>query len=239
MDKNIVAELAPTGTLRAGINLSNFLLVTGRTPSGDPVGVAPDMAAEIARRLGVPLKLVPFKSPGELADKVGTDTWDIGLIADEPARAAVIGFAPAYVEIEATYIVSGASAIKTSAEVDQKGVRIVVAARTAYDLWLTANIKNATLLHTEGAAAAFEQFKNGGADALAGLRPGLIGDVEKLPGARLLEDRFTTVQQAIGTARANSAGIAFLRDFVNEAKRSGLVASLIEKHKVRGLSVAT
>lgn len=239
MDKNVVAELAPTGTLRAGINLSNFLLVTGRTPSGDPVGVAPDMAAEIAKRLGVPLKLVPFKSPGELADKVGTDTWDIGLIADEPARAAVIGFTPPYVEIEATYIVGAASPLKTSADVDQKGVRIVVAARTAYDLWLTANIKNATLVQVEGAAAAFEQFKSGGADALAGLRPGLIGDVEKLPGARLLADRFSTVQQAIGTARSNAAGIAFLRDFVTEAKRSGLVASLIEKHKVRGLSVAS
>ena len=239
MDKNVVAELAPTGTLRAGINLSNFLLVTGRTPSGDPVGVAPDMAAEIAKRLGVPLKLVPFKSPGELADKVGTDTWDIGLIADEPARAAVISFAPAYVEIEATYIVGANSALKSAADVDRKGVRIVVAARTAYDLWLTANIKHATLVQVDGGAAAFEHFKAGGADALAGLKPGLLGDVEKLPNARITDGRFTAVQQAIGTARSNIAGAAFLRDFVNEAKQSGLVASLIEKHKVRGLSVAS
>jgi len=239
MDKTVVAELAPTGTLRAGINLSNFLLVTGRTPAGDPVGVAPDMAGEIARRLGVPLKLVPFKSPGELADKVGTDTWDIGLIADEPARAAVIGFTSPYVEIEATYIVRTDSPLKTISDVDQKDVRIVVAARTAYDLWLTANIKHATLVPVEGAAAALEQFKNGDADALAGLKPGLLGDVEKLPGTRLIDGRFTTVQQAIGTARANVAGAAFLRDFVTEAKRSGLVASLIEKHQVRGLSVAS
>ncbi|MCD6075526.1 MAG: transporter substrate-binding protein [Rhodospirillales bacterium] len=236
---NILAELAPTGTLRAGINLSNFLLVTGRAPSGDPVGVAPDMAAEIAKRLGVPLKLVPFKSPGELADAVGTDTWDIGLIADEPARAAVIAFAPAYVEIEATYIVRADSSLKTISDIDQKGVRIIVAARTAYDLWLTANIKNATLVHAEGGPAALEQFKTGAADALAGLKPGLLTDVEKLAGTRLIDGRFTTVQQAIGTARANVAGAAFLRDFVTEAKRSGLVASLIEKHKVRGLSVAS
>jgi polar amino acid transport system substrate-binding protein len=236
---NILAELAPTGTLRAGINLSNFLLVTGRAPSGDPIGVAPDMAAEIAKRLGVPLKLVPFKSPGELADAVGTDTWDIGLIADEPARAAVIAFAPAYVEIEATYIVRADSSLKTISDIDQKGVRIIVAARTAYDLWLTANIKNATLVHAEGGPAALEQFKTGAADALAGLKPGLLTDVEKLAGTRLIDGRFTTVQQAIGTARANVAGAAFLRDFVTEAKRSGLVASLIEKHKVRGLSVAS
>jgi polar amino acid transport system substrate-binding protein len=239
MDNHLVAELAPTGTLRAGINLSNFLLVTGRTPSGDPVGVAPDMASEIAKRLGVPLTLVPFKSPGELADAVDTNTWDIGLIADEPARAAVIAFTPPYVEIEATYIVGAGSSLKSLSDIDQKGIRIVVAARTAYDLWLTANIRNATLIHAEGGAAAFEQFKNGAADALAGLKPGLLTDVEKLPGARLIEGRFTTVQQAIGTARANTAGAAFLGDFVTEAKRSGLVASLIEKHKVRGLSVAS
>jgi polar amino acid transport system substrate-binding protein len=239
MDKNVVSELAPTGTLRAGINLSNFLLVTGRTPSGDPVGIAPDMAAEIARRLDVPLKLVPFKSPGELADKVDTDTWDIGLIADEPARAAVISFAPAYVEIEATYIVRGDSPLRTIADVDRKGVRIAVAGRTAYDLWLTANIKNAELIRTEGGPAAFDTFKEGACEALAGLKPGLLSDIEKLPGARLMEGRFSTVQQAIGTARANSVGAAFLREFVEEAKISGLVASLIEKHKVRGLSVAS
>lgn len=239
MDQKVVAELAPTGTLRAGINLSNFLLVTGRTPSGDPAGVAPDMAAEIAKRLGVPLKLVPFKSPGELADKVGTNTWDIGLIADEPARAAVISFAPAYVEIEATYIVKSDSSIQNIADVDRKGVRIAVAARTAYDLWLTANIKNAELIRTEGGQAAFDTFKDGACEALAGLKPGLLSDVEKLPGARLINGRFSTVQQAIGTAKSNATGAAFLREFVNEAKRSGLVASLIDKHKVRGLSVAS
>ncbi len=238
MDK-ILAELAPSGTLRAGINLSNFLLVTGRSPSGDPVGVSPDMAGEIAKRLGVPLKLVPFKSPGELADAAGTNTWDIGLIADEPARAATIAFTPAYVEIEATYLVRAGSTLKTPGDIDRAGMRIVVAARAAYDLWLTANIKHAEITRTDGAAAAFELFKSGTGDALAGLRPGLIGDAEKISGARLIEGRFTTVQQAIGTARANAAGAAFLREFVEEAKRSGLVASLIEKHKVRGLSVAS
>jgi polar amino acid transport system substrate-binding protein len=236
---DIVAELAPTGTLRAGINLSNFLLVTGRASSGDPVGVAPDMADEIAKRLGVPLKLVPFRSPGELADAANTDTWDIGLIADEPARAATIAFTPAYVEIEASYIVRPNSALKTIADVDKPGVRIVVTARAAYDLWLTANIDHAEITRAEGAAAAFELFKNGTGDAYAGLKPGLLTDVEKIAGARIIDGRFTTVQQAIGTGRANTKGATFLRDFVAEAKTSGLIAGLIEKHKVRGLSVAS
>src|SRR6185295_4910954 len=144
MSQQVKAELAPTGVLRAGINLSNFLLVTGKTVSGDPVGVAPDMAAEIAKRLGVPLKLVPFKSPGELADQAGKDAWDIGLIGAEPARAQLIAFTPAYVEIEATYIVPAGSSLKTIAEVDRAGVRIAVNARSAYDLWLARNIKHAT-----------------------------------------------------------------------------------------------
>jgi polar amino acid transport system substrate-binding protein len=237
--KQVVAELAPTGKLRAGINLSNILLVTGRTPSGDPTGVAPDMAAEIGKRLGVPLELVPFKSPGELADAAGANAWDIGLIADEPARAAQITFTPAYVEILATYIVRQNCPLQTAAEVDRKGIKIVVPKRTAYELWLTANIKSAELVRTDGGAAAQELFQGGTGDALAGLKPGLLNDVKKLPGTRVIDGHFTTIQQAIGTGRGNAAGAAFLKDFVAEAKRSGLVASLIDKHGVRGLSVAS
>ena len=136
MSPDVIAELAPTGVLRAGINMSNFLLVTGKSETGDPQGVSPDMAAEIARRLGVPLKLVPFKSPGELADVAGKDAWDIGLIGAEPQRAETIAFTPAYVEIEATYLVPAGSPIKSIADVDRPGVRIAVTGRSAYGLWL-------------------------------------------------------------------------------------------------------
>jgi polar amino acid transport system substrate-binding protein len=237
-DKTVVAELAPTGTLRAGINLSNFLLVSGKAPNGDPVGVSPDMAAEIARRLGVPLKLVPFKSPGELADAAGDNVWDIGLIADEPARAAVMAFSPAYVEIEATYMVKKDSALAAIADIDHKGVRIVVPARTAYELWLSRNIKDAELVVTDGNPAAMEQFLSGKADAFAGLKPGLLGEIAKHPDCRLLDGRFTAVQQAIGCGRGAAAGAKFIRAFVEEAKRTGFVQGLIAKHKVVGLSVA-
>ena len=168
-----------------------------------------------------------------------SNAWDIGLIADEPARAAQIAFTPAYVEILATYIVRANSPLKSAAEVDRKGTTIVVPKRTAYELWLTANIKNSELLKTDGGAAAQELFKSGTGDALAGLKPGLLGDLGKLPSTRLIDGHFTTIQQAIGTGRANAAGAAFLKDFVEDAKRSGLVARLIEKHGVRGLSVAS
>jgi polar amino acid transport system substrate-binding protein len=236
--QDVIAQLAPTGVLRAGINLSNFLLVSGRSPAGEPEGVAPDMAREIARRLGVPVAYLPFARPGELADAAGTGIWDIGLIAAEPARAETIAFSPAYAEIEATYLVPAGSPLSSVEEVDRLGVRIAIPARSAYDLWLSRHLQKAELVRAPSLDASFEQFVAERLDALAGLRPRLLQDVEKLPGARILDGRFTAVQQAVGTAKANQAGAAFLRDFVEEAKASGLVARLIERHHVRGLSVA-
>lgn len=239
MSQSIVAELAPHGVLRAGVNMSNFLLVTGRSPSGDPAGVSPDMAAAIAERLGVPVKYVPYPKPGELADAAGTDAWDIGLIGAEPARAEKIAFTAAYVEIEATYLVPAGSPLKSIAEVDRPGVRIAVTARSAYDLWLERNIRQATLVRSDAQHTAIELFQRDKLEALAGLRPGLLSDVEKMPGARILDGQFSAVQQAIGTARRNEAGAAFLREFVEHAKQAGIVASLIERHGVVGrLSVA-
>lgn len=238
MSDQVRKELAPTGVLRAGINLSNFLLVTGRSPTGDPDGVAPDMARAIADKLGVALKLVPFKSPGELGDQVGKDMWDIGLIGAEPQRAEKIAFTAAYVEIEATYMVPEGSPIASIADVDRKGVRIAVSARSAYDLWLANNIRNATLVRATGLDAAYRTFVADNLDVLAGLRPGLLKDLAKAPGMKILDGKFTAVQQAVGTAKANVAGAAFLASFVEQAKKSGFVASLIERHKVEGLSVA-
>lgn len=238
MDAAVIAELAPHGVLRAGINLSNFLLVTGRDEHGSPVGVAPDMARAVAERLGVPLRLVPYARPGILADACGTNAWDIGLIGAEPQRAETIAFTAAYAEIEATFLVPAGSPIATIAEVDRPGLRIASTARAAYDLWLERNIREATVLRAESIDGAFKLFTGQGLDVLAGLRPRLIADAAELPGARILEGQFSSVQQAIGTARKNAAGAAFLRGFVEEAKASGLVARLIEKHGVQGLSVA-
>jgi polar amino acid transport system substrate-binding protein len=238
MSEQVKTELAPGGVLRAGLNLSNFLLVSGKTASGDPAGVAPDMAAEIARRLGVPVTYVSYKTPGELADAAETGAWDIGLIGAEPQRAEKIAFTPAYVEIEATYLVPAGSPIRTLADVDRPGVRISVTGRSAYGLWLDRNIEHATLMRTGTLDSAYEQFVNDKLDVLAGLRPRLLSDVERLPGARILDGKFTAVQQAIGTGRRNAAAAAFLRDFVEEAKASGFVQRLIDKHKVRGLAVA-
>jgi polar amino acid transport system substrate-binding protein len=238
VSQQVNAELAPTGVLRAGVNMSNFLLVTGKDAAGMPTGVSPDMAGEIARRLGVPVKLVPFKTPGELADAAESNVWDIGLIGAEPQRAEKIAFTAAYVEIEATYLVPAGSPITSIADVDKPGVRISVTGRSAYGLWLERNIKQATLMRTDSLDSSFDQFVRDKLEVLAGLRPRLLTDVEKLPGARILDGKFSAVQQAIGTQRKNAAGAEFLHKFVEEVKASGFVQRLIDKHKVRGLTVA-
>jgi polar amino acid transport system substrate-binding protein len=236
--QDVKAQLAPAGVLRAGINLSNFLLVSGTSAGGEPEGVAPDMAREIASRLGVPVKYVTFPSPGELADAAESNLWDLGFIGAEPQRAEKIAFTPAYVEIEATYLVPAGSKLQSIAEVDRPGVRIAVFGRSAYGLWLDRNIGQATLARSDSIDSSYRLFIDEKCDALAGLKPRLLKDVQALPGARILEGRFTAVQQAIGTARKNTAAAAFLTKFVAEAKASGFVAKLIARHEVQGLSVA-
>ncbi|HEY7689507.1 MAG TPA: transporter substrate-binding domain-containing protein, partial [Dongiaceae bacterium] len=158
MSPEVIAELAPTGVLRAGVNLSNFLLVTGKTPSGDPEGVSPDMARAIADKLGVPVTYVTFKSPGELADAAESGVWDIGLIGAEPQRAEKITFTAAYAEIEATYLVPAGSPLQTIADVDRPGVRIAVMGRAAYGLWLERNIKHAELIRSDTLDSAYKLF---------------------------------------------------------------------------------
>jgi len=234
MLETVKAELAPNGVLRAGINLSNPLLVTGEAPNGDPLGVSPDMARTIADRLDVEVKYIPFPSPGALADAIGDGIYDIGLIAAEPARAETITFTSAYVEIEATYLVPDTSSLKAITDVDRSGVRIAVAARSAYDLYLTRTLQHAKLERAKGLNGALELFKKEKLDALAGLRPALNKDIKELPGTVILDGRYTTVQQAIGTQKRHVSSAEFLQNFVTEAIDNGLVASFIEKHGVEG-----
>ena len=229
----IRAELVPTGVLRAGINLSNFLLVTGKTESGDPEGVSPGLAAEIARRLDVDVQYVKFKTPSELANAALDNVWDIGLIGAEPARAEHISFTAAYAEIEATYLVPAGSTLTRIEEVDQPGIRISVPQGAAFELWLTENIQHAEL-HRASGRQAFDDFVEQELEALAGLRAGLIHDVEKVPGSRVLDGKFTSVQQAVGTPKDRQAAAVFLDEFVAEAKGSGLIEDLITKFGVAG-----
>jgi len=231
------SEFAPTGKLRVGLNMSNFLL-TAKDEKGAPRGIAADLGRELAKRLGLEVELVPYPGPGVLADDAGKNKWDVGFLGAEPQRANEIDFTAAYVEIEATYLVPPESSLKSMADVDRKGMRIVVPERSAYELWLTRNIKDAELIRVKGADVAFQQLKEGKADALAGLRPRLVTDHEALSGSRILEGNFTAVQQAAGTPKGRPAAFKYLKEFIEDIKATGLVAKTIEKNDVRGLTVA-
>ena len=234
----IVSELAPTGKLRVGVNMSNFLLTRTDTATGKPAGVAVDIGFELGRSLGVPVEIIPYPNPGALADAASSGVWDVGFLGAEPQRANEIDFTAAYVEIEATYLVPPGSALRSIDEVDRPGVRIAVPTRSAYELYLTRSLKHAQLVHEKGADNAFKRFVGDKLDALAGLKPRLVTDHEKLPGSRILDGRFTSVQQAAGTPKGRSNGARYLQQFIEQIKTSGLVSRTIEKNGVRGLTVA-
>ena len=165
------SELAPTGTLRVGINLSNFLLTRTDPGTGEHGGVAVDLGRELARRLGVSAQIIAYESPGKLADAAKTGVWDVGFLGAEPQRANEIDFTAAYVEIEATYLIPPGSAIRTIADVDREGVRIAISGKSAYDLYLTRNLKHAQLVRETGADNVFKRFVEDKLDAIAGLKP--------------------------------------------------------------------
>lgn len=239
ISSNVIKQLAPHGVLRAAINMSNLLLVTGKDEQGDPEGVSPDMAKALAKRLGVGLKLLQYATAGDIADDAGKDCWDICNIGDEPKRAKTIDFSKAYSEIQATYMVMANSSLTTIEQVDKAEVKIAVSARSAYGLWLERNIKQAQLCPVQGYQASLDLFVNEQLDALAGLRSQLINEVEKFDGARVLNGHFTSVQQAMGCNKGNPEATEFIKQFVEQAKASGLVNQLINQHNVAGrLTVA-
>jgi polar amino acid transport system substrate-binding protein len=232
------SELAPTGILRVGLNHGNFLLVTPKSSATDPRGVASDLARELARRLGVGVEFSKFDTAGALGDAVRTGGWDVAFLGAEPQRATEIAFTAAYLEIPATYLVPAGSSIRSIADVDREGIRIAVAEKSAYELWLSRNIKHAKLMLTKGIDASLDLFLTQKLEVLSGLRPRLLMDVAKLPGARVLDGQFAAVQQAIGTPKAREAGATYLRAFVEDVKASGFVADAIARNGVQGVSVA-
>jgi len=213
-DPSLLSDLARTGCLRAGINYSNFVLATKDPATGEPAGIAPDLARRIARQLNVPIQFITFETAGKMADAVGTGVWDIAFLANEPERASEIQFTPPYLEIEAGYLVPPGSGIRSIEEVDRPEMRIAIATKSAYDLFLSRNLQHAKLMRAQGMPASYELFIAEKLDVLAGIKPWLWKVVEKLPGSRLLDGHFMAVQQCIGTPRGLEAGAKFLTEFV-------------------------
>ena len=231
------AELAPTAKLRVGINFGNALMAT-RNQDGVPGGIAVDMARELSQRVGKPMEIVAYSSARELADGAKANVWDVAFLATDPDRAEEIDFTAPYLEVESSYLVPAGSPLRTLADVDREGVRIAISERSAYDLFLTRVLKRAELVRAPNVAASVDLFFDQKLEALAGLKPLLVEASERQPGSRVLEGRFTVVEQAVGAPKGRAAASAFLREFVETAKRSGLVAQIIERNRARGVSVA-
>lgn len=230
----IIEQLAPKGYLRAAINLSNFLLVTGTDDQGNPEGVSPDLAKALANELNIEYKLIPFKRPGELADAVIDDVWDIGNIANESERAKSITFSHPYTLIESTFLVRESSKINSLKDVDKKDVRIAVAERSAYDLWLTENIKNAELIRAKSIDLSFKIFEDNSYEVLAGLKPRLIDDLKNTKNCKILPDAFTFIKQCIGSKPGNPEAEKFINNFIEKNTKNGFIESLLLKHNVLG-----
>jgi len=230
---DVLKDLAPTGTLRASINLGNIVLAQG-TPD-NPTGVTPELARELAKRLGVPCALTCFDGAGKAFDAMKGAQVDIVFLAIEPVRAAEIEFTAPYVIIEGCYIVPNGSALKSPADVDRPGIRVGVNQRSAYDLFLTRNLKNATLVRSEDGAATFVKEK---LDAAGGVKQSLQKFIAVTPGVRLIDERFMEIQQAMGCAKGKLAGAAYLRNFIEEMKANGFVADALRRSGQRDAAVA-
>jgi polar amino acid transport system substrate-binding protein len=233
------SELAPTGTLRAGINYGNVILASRDEKRGELRGVHVDLVRELGRQAGVPVELIGFPAASALVAGLKAGTLDIALLSFEPARTGEVVFSPTYVEIDATYLVPPGSPLRNAAEVDKEGVRIAIAAKSVYEFYLSRNLKHAKLFNAPSTHAAFELFAKGGFDALVGLRPRLVVDSEMMPGSRVVDGRFMVVEQSIATPRGRDASAKYIREFTESVKASGFVARSLEKNSVRGVSVSS
>lgn len=236
---HLVAAFAPTGVLRASINLGNPILAHLDAATGQPGGVSVDLAGALAKRLGVGLALVVFKTAAQSVEAVTTEAADVGFFAIDPLRGQGLGFTAAYVLIEGAYMVADGSPLQANDEVDRAGTRVVVGHGSAYDLFLTRELKHATIERAPSSPTVSDVFVATGADVAAGVKQQLEADLKRFPGHRLLPGRFMVIQQAMGCPKGRGeAARAFLAAFVEEMKASGFVAEALARHGIEGASVA-
>ena len=224
----VVAELAPTGTLRAGINHGNPILAQKDPVTGELRGITVDLARELGRRLGVPVQLVPYDAAGKMTDAVKTGAWDIAFLAADPTRASDIAFTAPYLETEGTYLVPGDSPIRTIADADRDGVRIAVGAKSAYDLFLSRTLTRAQIVRAPTAPEAIALFEAEKLEAAAGVRQVLVTAAAKMPGTRVLDERFMVIAQAAAVPRGREAAAKYVHEFIEEMKASGFVANALK-----------
>lgn len=235
---SLATAVAPTGTLRAAINFGNPILAVKDAATGAPRGVSVDLARELGRRLGVPVELVLYPAAGKVVDGLKAGEWDVGFVAIDPVRAADMDYTAPYLIIEGAYLVPQSSPIKQNADVDRDGVRVVVGAGSAYDLYLTRELKRARIIRASTSPAVVDTMVAQSVEVAAGVKQQLEADARRIPGVRLLEGRFMVINQAMAAPKGRSEGARYLARFIEEMKASGFVAAALQRHRIEGAAIA-
>ena len=233
-----IAELAPGGKLRAAINFGNPVLATRDAATGEPRGVSVDLARELGKRIGVPVELVLYPAAGKVVEGLKANAWDVAFVAIDPARAVDIDFTAPYVIIEGAYLVPSDSPIHDNSEVDRDGVRVVVGAGSAYDLYLSRELKRAQLVRAPSSPVVVDTMVAQKLDVAAGVKQQLESDAKRVAGVRLLGGRFMVIEQAMATPKGRVAGARYLAELVEEMKASGFVAAALARHGIAGVATA-
>ncbi len=233
-----VADLAPTGPLRAAINFGNPVLAAKDPMTGEPGGISADLARELARRLGTAIDFVRYDAAGKVVEGLKSGAWDVCFLAIDPLRAADISFTAPYVVIEGVYLVAGDSPVRDNAEIDRQGTRVGVIVGSAYDLFLSRELKSATVVRAAGSEAIMDLWAARRLDVVAGVKPQLEADMKREPGSRLLPGRFMAINQAMGTPRGREAAARYLNAFIDEMKTSGFIAQAFARNRIEGASMA-
>ena len=229
----------PRGKLRASINLGNPLLANRSSETDQPFGISIDLATELARRLEVELDLVVFDAAGKSVSAVESEEADVGFFAIDPKRGEKINFTAPYVLITGSYAVRAGSEISELGQVDRKNQTVVVGRGSAYDLYLSRTLDNATIIYAPTSADVVDMFFDGNYDVAAGVTQQLELDKRRHPELQILDEPFMTIRQAMGLPKTRGPEAAvFLARFVEEAKQSGFVSDAIRRHQVEGATIA-
>lgn len=233
-----VADLVQAGRIRVGLGVVAPHWAIKDPVTGELRGVAVDLAHALAARLGIEFVPVEYPSPSRVPDGLKVGAWDVGFLGIDPSRATVVDFAPPHMQVDATYLVPADSSIRNIIDADQPGVRIAVARKGVEEIVLSRMIKRAELRGVETISAGFELLRAGNVDVLAAPRPALLQSSARLPGSRVLEDRFHATFGAMAVPKGQAGRLAYISEFIEEAKASGLVQQAIERAGVRGVQVA-
>ena len=225
-------KISKNNILRVGINMSNFLLVNKDSTFSNPKGLSPDIGALLAKELDLECQFICFKNPGELADATDQNKWDVGNFAYEKKRAEIIDFSNPYINIDANFLMRNDNKISKNEEVDTKNIKIAVVNRSAYDLWLSDNFKNANIVRAKTIIESHKLFNEGKVDVLAGLKPKLLEELEANKNLKIIDKPFTFIKQSIGIKKGSIEVTKFLNNFILKIISEGIIELLLKKHKL-------